>query len=109
MENIFKITYQNTEGIVKVLNLTFIQRIVCKIFKIIPEVKWIYTLKIKLDAPIHISDFLISSDGILWGILNIDKDKYITITNISPILYHEIRLGSDLMPTYSCYHRPAIK
>jgi hypothetical protein len=88
------ISYQIKEKI-EANTLTWLQKLICKWFKIKPESKYWYIVKVKIDPPnatlvgALINDCCIGLDGNKWRVYNIyyiDKQQNIELQNIEPLL-----------------------
>jgi hypothetical protein len=68
-------------------NLSKVQKLVCRLFKIVPEKYFDYELVVHPEtvSGCKVSDILLSIDGNQWLVTSVDDDKTISISSIIPI------------------------
>ena len=95
------------DGCVKIKELTYIQKLVCKLFDITPKLNNLYykiTLKFSKEHNFKISDTMISQRGIGWIVTDIIDNNSFVIQNTCPISTPIELIGNELMIIFKGYH-----
>lgn len=85
---------------VKIDRLTKLQKLICKLFRITPEVLYDFVIEISTEGvhPIMAGDMVLTQDETKWMVLNVSKEL-ITMRNIVLCQSFNIRKG-DVMIIY---------
>jgi hypothetical protein len=99
----FKVVSHIIKETIEASTLTWLQKLVCKWFKITPEKKYWYVIKVKTDTPkaVRINDGVIGLDGNKWRVCDIDKEQYVELRNFEPIVVNGIH--GEMMVFCSMY------
>ena len=97
--SIFKVLFCVIKERTGAAGLTWLQRLVCRLFKITPENKYWYVVKVSVGPPgiARVSDFVVGVDGNKWRVCNIDTQGNLELRNIEPIMITGIQGGMAII------------
>jgi len=85
----FRIDLSQIDAQVKATQLTKVQKLICKWFKITPETKYHFKLSVRIIGKHHIKtgDFVMSDDGHKWIVCRVhESNGWIQMNSVLPLI-----------------------